>query len=183
MKNRSYRRFIQSDKISLEQLTSWVELARFSASGRNSQPLKYILTNDEATNDAVFECLAWAGYFTDWKGPDVGEQPSAYITMLHDKSIADKYFCDDGIAAQSILLGAVEAGFGGCIIASVNRKRLGEILRLPEHLEIIQVLALGKPVEKVVIDDAVDGEIKYWRDEKSVHHVPKRTLDELIVKI
>lgn len=183
LKNRSYRRFIQSEKISLEQLTSWVELARFSASGRNAQPLKYILTNDEETNSAIFECLAWAGYLTDWKGPANGEQPSAYITILHDKNIADKYFCDDGIAAQSILLGAVEAGFGGCIIVSVNRKKLSEILQLPEHLEIIQVLALGKPAEKVVIDDVVGGEIKYWRDENSVHHVPKRTLDELIVKI
>lgn len=182
VKNRSYRRFIQSEKISLEQLTSWVELARFSASGRNAQPLKYVLTNDEETNGKIFECLAWAGYLTDWKGPVEGEQPAAYITMLHDKSIADKYFCDDGIAAQSILLGAVEAGFGGCIIASVNRKKLSEILQIPEHLEIIQVLALGKPAEKVVIDDVVDGEIKYWRDENSVHHVPKRTLEELIVR-
>lgn len=182
VKNRSYRRFIQSEKISLEQLTSWVELARFSASGRNAQPLKYVLTNDEETNGKIFECLAWAGYLTDWKGPVEGEQPTAYITMLHDKSIADKYFCDDGIAAQSILLGAVEAGFGGCIIASVNRKRLSEILQIPEHLEIIQVLALGKPAEKVVIDDVVDGEIKYWRDGNSVHHVPKRTLEELIVR-
>ena len=182
LKNRSYRRFLQSERISLEQLTSWIELARFSASGRNMQPLKYIVTNDEETNDEIFECLAWAGYLTDWKGPVAGEQPAAYITMLHDKSIADKYFCDDGIAAQSILLGAVEAGYGGCMIVSVNRKKLGEILQLPEHFDIIQVLALGKPAETVVIDDVVEGEIKYWRDEKSVHHVPKRTLDELILK-
>ena len=182
LKNRSYRRFIQAEKISEEQLTNWVELARFSASGRNAQPLKYVLTNEDATNRQIFECLAWAGYLTDWKGPTEGEQPAAYITMLHDTRIADKYFCDDGIAAQSILLGAVEAGFGGCIVASVNRKKLREKLQLPEHFEIIQVLALGKPAEKVVIDDAVDNNIVYWRDEQSVHHVPKRTLNELIIR-
>lgn len=182
LKNRSYRRFIQSEKIESEQLKAWIELARFSASGRNAQPLKYILTNDEETNRSIFECLAWAGYLTDWKGPADGEQPAAYITMLLDKRIADKYFCDDGIAAQSILLGAVEAGYGGCIIASVNRKKLSEILNLPDYFEILHVLALGKPAEKVVIDDVVDGEIKYWRDDNSVHHVPKRTMDELIVK-
>ncbi len=181
LKNRSYRRFVQSEKITVEQLTSWVELARFSASGRNAQSLKYVLTNDEPTNHKVFECLGWAGYLTNWKGPAEGEQPSAYITMLHDTTISDNYFCDDGIAAQSILLGAVEAGFGGCIIASVNRKKLCEILQIPEHLEIIQVLALGRPAETVVIDDVVEGDIKYWRDEQSVHHVPKRTLNELII--
>lgn len=181
IKNRSYRRFVQSEKISVEQLTQWVELARYSASGRNAQPLKYILNNEEDVNKQIFECLAWAGYLTDWKGPAEGEQPVAYITMLHDTRISDKYFCDDGIAAQSILLGAVEAGFGGCIIASVNRGKLRNILHLPEYLEIIQVLALGKPAEKVVIDDVVDDNIKYWRDGQSVHHVPKRTMDELIV--
>ncbi|MDX9881794.1 MAG: nitroreductase family protein [Prolixibacteraceae bacterium] len=183
LKNRSYRRFVQNEPISVEQLTNWVELARFSASGRNAQPLKYALTNDGPTSLKIFECLAWAGYLTDWKGPAEGERPAAYITMLHDMRIADKYFCDDGIAAQSILLGAVEAGFGGCIIASVNRKKLREILQLPGYFEIIQVLALGKPAETVVIDDAKDGNIRYWRDEHSIHHVPKRTLDELIVSV
>ncbi len=181
IKNRSYRRFDKTQKISVEQLTVWVELARFSASGRNAQPLKYVLTNDEADNREIFECLAWAGYLTDWKGPSEDEQPVAYITMLHDSRIAEKYYCDDGIAAQSILLGAVEAGFGGCIIASVNRKKLRELLKLPGYFEIIQVLALGKPAETVVIDDAENGNIRYWRDEQSVHHVPKRPLEELIV--
>jgi len=182
IKNRSYRRFIQSEKITREQLTDWVELARFSASGRNAQPLKYVLSNDETTNRQIFGCLAWAGYLTDWKGPADGEQPAAYITMLHDKRIADKYYCDDGIAAQSILLGAVEAGFGGCIVGAVNRKKLAGILQIPEYFSILQVLALGKPAEKVVLEDVKDGDTKYWRDADSVHHVPKRTLDELIVR-
>ena len=80
-------------------------------------------------------------------------------------------------------LGAVEAGYGGCIIGSVNKSRVAKILNLPENLEILWVLALGKPIEQVVIDDVVDGEIKYWRDKNQVHHVPKRSLEELIHKI
>lgn len=180
-KNRSYRRFFQSERIGVDQLEQWVELARFSASGRNAQPLKYILSSDEALNDRIFECLAWAGYLTDWKGPEQGEQPAAYVIILHDTSIADKYFCDDGIAAQSILLGAVEAGYGGCILAAINRKKLREILSLDERFEIIQVLALGKPKEEVVLEELTDGNIKYWRDEQHIHHVPKRSMDELIV--
>lgn len=183
LKNRSYRRFFQSERISLNMLKDWVDLARNSASARNAQSLKYVLSADESFNAKIFEQLAWAGYLTEWSGPEEGERPSAYIVMLHDTQISGNYFCDDGIATQSILLGAVDAGFGGCIIHAVNRKNLAQILNLPEHFEIVQVLALGKPKEVVVLDEMKNGEIKYWRDENQVHHVPKRRLDEIIFKV
>jgi len=182
LKNRSYRRFYQSEKISQAQLREWVDLARNSASARNSQSLKYILSTDESLNSQIFEQLAWAGYLTTWEGPEEGERPSAYIVILNDTLISGNYFCDDGIAMQSILLGATEAGFGGCIIHSVNRNKLREILNLSEQYEILYILALGKPKETVVLDEIKDGDIKYWRDENQVHHVPKRSLDEIILE-
>ncbi len=180
LKNRSYRRFYQSEPISQSQLREWIDFARNSASARNAQPLKYWLSTDASLNAGIFENLAWAGYLTDWPGPDEGERPSAYVVMLRDTLIPGNYLCDDGIASQSILLGATEAGFGGCIIHNVNRNNLRVLLELPENLEIVQVLALGKPKETVVLDEMKNGEIKYWRDENQVHHVPKRTLDEII---
>ncbi len=183
LKNRSYRRFHQSEKITVNQLRDWVDLARNSASARNAQPLKYILSTSESVNAKIFEHLGWAGYLTYWSGPEEGERPAAYIIMLNDNLIPGNYLCDDGIAAQSILLGAVEAGYGGCIVYSVNRNKLREALSLSDRYEIIQVLALGKPVETVVLEAMKDDDVKYWRDENQVHHVPKRTLDEIIVEI
>jgi nitroreductase len=183
LKNRSYRRFYQSERITAAMLRDWIDLARNSASARNSQSLKYIISTDENFNAMIFEQLVWAGYLTEWNGPEEGERPSAYIILLHDTHITDNYSSDDGIATQSILLGAVEAGYGGCIIHSVNRKRLREILNLPDQFNIIQVLALGKPKEVVVLDPMKDGNIKYWRDENQVHHVPKRSLEEIIVSV
>ncbi len=182
LKNRSYRRFDHSVKIPVVQLQKWVELARFSGSGRNMQPLKYILCTSQEIIDKIFPCLGWAGYLNDWKGPDKKEEPSAYIIMAHDKNIAEGHYCDDGIAAQSILLGAVEDGFGGCIIGSVNKSKVAKIIKLPGNLEILWVIALGKPSEVSVVDDAKKSDIKYWRAEDGVHHVPKRPLDEIIVK-
>ena len=183
LKNRSYRRFYQSQRISKALLTSWVDLARCSASARNAQSLKYIISSDVALNAEIFEHLAWAGYLPYWKGPEEGERPSAYIILLHDALVSGNYLCDDGIATQSILLGAAESGYGGCIIHSVNRNRLKELLRLSDQFEIIHVLALGKPKEIVVLDEMKEGDVKYWRDEQHVHHVPKRSLDEIIVQI
>jgi nitroreductase len=183
LKNRSYRRFFQEEKIGHEQLIEWVNLARNSASARNSQSLRYILSTDENLNSEIFIHLSWAGYLTDWEGPEEGERPSAYIVLLNDTFITKNYFCDDGIALQSILLGATEAGFGGCMIYSVNRIKLRELLNLSEQYEIIGVLALGKPKETVVINDMINGDIKYWRDENQVHHVPKRSINEIILEV
>jgi hypothetical protein len=35
----------------------------------------------------------------------------------------------------------------------------------------------------ITVDDIKDNDVKYWRDEKQIHHVPKRRLDELILKL
>lgn len=182
-KNRSYRRFYQEVEMTEEQLRNWVNLARLSASGRNAQPIKYILSHTKEKNEKIFSTLAWAAFLTNWNGPEEGERPAAYLIQLLDTSIANQFFCDDGIAAQSILLGAVEAGFGGCMFRSINKPKLMEALCIPDQYQIINVIALGKPKEEVVIEDIQNGDFKYWRDENGVHHVPKRTLKELILPI
>lgn len=181
-KTRTYRRFDEKHEITRETLVSLVDLARISASGANRQPLKYILVTEQAKRPEVYSCLAWAGYLTTWEGPDPGERPTAYIIILGDKEISDSFGVDHGIAAQSIMLGASEAGLGGCIIASVKKEKLRATLDIPRDLEVLLVLALGKPVEKVVLETIENNDVKYWRDEKRVHHVPKRTLDEIILR-
>jgi nitroreductase len=183
-KNRSYRRFIESVQINSNVLRECVDLARLSASGSNAQALKFALSNDPTTNAKIFPTLSWAGYLKDWNGPSEGERPSGYIIILLDTQVRKDAGCDHGIAAQSIMLGAVERDLGGCILGSIRREELSEALGLPAHLEILLVLAIGKPAEIVRIETvAPDGDIKYWRDDDGVHHVPKRPLDDLLVEI
>lgn len=182
-RNRTYRRFYQDVPVSLESLKELVDLARLTASAANRQPLKYFLSCEAATNAQIFPTLAWAGYLKDWGGPQEGERPSAYIIVLGDTQIAQTFGCDHGIAAQTILLGATEKGLGGCIIASIRKPELRQELKIPERFEILLVIALGKPKEQVVIEIVgEDGDIKYWRDEQGVHHVPKRPLDSILIK-
>lgn len=180
-KNRSYRRFYESEKIELPDLKKWINNARLGASGRNAQTLKYLTITSEAVKNDVFEQLAWAGYLSNWEGPQKGERPAAYVIMLNDETLGKNYFCDDGIAAQNLLLSAVEDGFGGCIIRAFKNTELRTLLNLPNHIKIIQVIALGKPKEIIQIEDMRNGDIKYWRDSNNVHHVPKRDLEEIIL--
>lgn len=181
-RNRSYRRFYEDESIPQYILEGLVDLARLSPSARNAQTLKYFIACDPETNAKIFPHLSWAGYLKSWEGPAKGERPSAYIIVLNDSEISDNFFCDDGIAIQSMLLGAVEQNLGGCIIGSVDRLKLCNALNIPNHLKIVEVIALGKPREQVIIEDVENDDIKYWRDEDQVHHVPKRSLDEIIVK-
>jgi nitroreductase len=182
IKNRSYRRFVQDDIVGRDVLTDLVDLARLSASGANLQPLKYIISCEPDRNALILPHLAWAGYLKDWPGPAEGERPAAYIIILRDTNIRQAGGCDHGIAAQSILLGATEKGLGGCIIASIDRDKLRQALNIASHCEILLVIALGKRAEEVVIETVgPDGDIKYWRDSQGVHHVPKRSLDIIII--
>ncbi len=181
-KTRSYRRFEESYAINREELLDLVDCARLSASAGNRQPLKYLVANTAELNAKIFPHLAWAGYLKDWDGPSSGERPSAYIIILGDTRVHPSFDCDHGIAAQSIMLAATEKGLGGCMIGSIKRDALRRELRIPEHFEILLILALGLAVEKVELEDVQPaGDIRYWRDKQSVHHVPKRKLQDIVL--
>ncbi|MEW6382260.1 MAG: nitroreductase family protein [bacterium] len=181
-KNRSMRRFDQSFRLGRKDLEDLVNLARLSPSAANLQPLKYYLSWEPEENNRIFPHLAWAGYLKDWPGPVEGERPSAYIIVLGDTALASSFDIDTGIASQSILLGAVERGLGGCMIGSIQREGLRKALSIPEQYKILLVLALGKPAEQVFLEDVGEGgDIRYWRDSQSGHHVPKRLLESIIL--
>ena len=182
--NRSYRRFFQDHEISSQTMRELVEMARLTPSAANRQPLRYIISQHPEKNALIFQYLAWAAYFAEWPGPGEGERPSAYIIILYDKNISKTVDCDHGIAAQTILLGAAAMGLGGCMIANVKKEGLRTALNIPANFDILLVIALGKPKESIVIDSvAPTGDIRYWRDDKNVHHVPKRSLDDIILDL
>lgn len=183
LKNRSYRRFDESQPIFLDELKEIASLGRYVPSTANSQALKFMLVNTKDGNAAVFNTLSWAGKLSDWEGPKEGERPTAYIILLGDLSLGKNKLIDDGIVAQTMLLGAVEKGYGGCMLASVNRTQLAENLQIDlAKYSIDLVIALGKPIEKVVLEEVTpEHGTSYYRDADEVHHVPKRSLEDLLI--
>ncbi len=180
-KNRSYRRFYQDVSIPHQELVDLIENARLSPSARNLQPLKYLLVHEPKVASEVFTTLGWAGYLKEWSGPTEGERPAAYIIIVGDTSLTKQFGCDHGIASQSILLGAVEKGYGGCLIGALKRDKLRAVLEIAEQYEILLVVALGKPKEQVVLEEVENDNIEYYRDAKQFHHVPKRSIAEIII--
>ena len=182
LKCRSYRRFYEDVAIDDKTLRELVDFARLSASAVNRQPLKYIISGARDKNALIFSTLHWAGTLKNWPGPAEGERPAAYILILGDKEIGASFGMDPGIAAQTILLGAVEKGLGGCMLGAVDREDLRKLLNIPARYEISLVIALGKPKEKIILEAMNPGDsYDYWRDKEEGHHVPKRKLPDIIV--
>ena len=180
---RSYRPFDESKKMAKEALEELAELGRITPCGANKQYIRFALSADEKTNEKIYENLAWAGYLSDWDGPKEGERPTGYILILRDLTLQKNLTVDEGIFAQTIFLGARQMGYGGCMLMNIKRAELMEIFGLdPERYAISMVIALGVPVETVKMVEVKNDDIKYYRDENQVHYVPKRSLDEVIVK-
>ncbi len=181
-KCRSIRRYSNDKPVTLDDLHQIIDTARLTPSGRNHQPLRYILVTNSGVREEIFQCLQWAGALKDWNGPDETERPTAYIVILRDMSTGCTVDIDLGISAQTIVLAAASRGIGSCMLASIKRKKIKKILSISDDYEIKLAISLGYPGEKVVIEDMPDpGQFNYWRDSEEIHHVPKRPLDSIIV--
>lgn len=150
----------------------------------NLQPLKYRLITSQEECAKIIAITRWASSL-EKKLPPKGHEPSGFIVICHDLTVVEQkpiFMVDVGIAAQTMMLGATEMGFGGCIIGSGKSETLSELLNLPSHLVPVLVLGLGVPDETVVLTEAQNGAVKYFRDENDIHYVPKRPLSEIIIE-
>ena len=183
--SRSYRSFDPQAKITEVQLFDWIDCARFCPSSINLQMLKFRPVTSAVECNAVLEKTRWAGKLQDLTLPPPGHAPVAYIVICADTQVvktAEKFQKDVGICAQTIMLAACEAGFGGCMIGSFSENEISTVLRLPSHLIPQLVLALGKPDEEVALAELPqNGDTSYYR-KSGVHYTPKRDLQDLIVK-
>ena len=119
-------------------------------------------------------------------GSRMRQCPTGFIIICQDLNLGasiPRYQKDVGIVAQTMLLAAAERGLGGCMIGNYNADSVKKELHLAENLAPVLIVAFGKPAEKIVIKEIEEGEnIAYYRDENDVHYVPKRKLEDIIIK-
>lgn len=177
VKRRTIRKFEQKE-IDKKILFDCLNAARLAPSGANLQPLEYILVTKDL--DKIFACTQWAGYL-DNGAPKQNERPVAYIVMISDTRINREARYDVGLAAENIILTALENGIASCIIGAINRSELAKALNVPENYTIELVIALGYSAQESVEEELKNkGDVKYWLDEKGVLHVPKRKLSDIV---
>ncbi|MGA2914597.1 MAG: nitroreductase family protein [Sedimentisphaerales bacterium] len=176
---RSVRRFSQ-EKLDRNLLIELVEAARCAPAFANVQSLEYIVVDEPAVCRQIFETLSWAGYVRPKRDPAPHQRPTAYIAVLIDTEIKKDSSVDTAAAIENILIGAWGSGIGSCWLKAIDRLKILEILKIDEKYQVDSVIALGKPAEKPVLEDATGEDIKYYLDKNDVLHVPKRPLGKIL---
>ncbi|MEN8207731.1 MAG: nitroreductase family protein [Candidatus Fermentibacteria bacterium] len=179
---RSVRRFRENERITEQQLLTFINSARLAPCGANLQLLRFTPVSDGTHCARIFPALKWAGYLEDWNGPAEGSRPPAYI-IIHNPIEERRHIpVDAGIAAAYIVLAARESGYGSCMIMSFDAGMIKAAAGTPDGYAPFLIIALGVPDEEIVLEEA-DGDIRYYRDGKDRHHVPKLALDSLIESV
>ena len=178
IKRRTIRRFKQQP-VSFRILEKIVNSGRLAPSGSNLQPVEFMVVDIPELVVKVFETLAWAGYISPAGNPPEGQRPVAYIIVLTNKNKYEGDCVRDVAAAiENMILVALEEGIGSCWLGSINTNKLRNILKLPEHINIDSVVALGYSDESPQVEEMKDS-VEYWKDENGVLHVPKRSLGDV----
>jgi len=173
IKRRSIRKFAEKN-IPDHVLKKCVNAGRLSPSAANKQPLKFITVTKHLTD--VFSCTRWAGYI-DWK-PEESEMPRAYIGILKKDDYG--WETDAGIAAQSICLTALNESIGSCILGSIDREKLSDILPIPDDYKLVYLVALGYPDENPEVIES-ENDVEYFHED-GVLKVPKRPIENIWIR-
>ena len=183
-KSRSYRGYDETRRITREELTDFVDCARFAPSSVNRQPFRYYLAYEQEQLDKIQPLTGWARALPEKKLPYPGKRPTAFVVICQDTALdadLNRYQRDVGIVAQTMLLAAAERELGGVMIGNFSPEKLSEALELPDNIVPMLIVAFGRPDEEIVLTEIAEGEsVKYYRDENDVHYVPKRRLEDVI---
>lgn len=178
---RTYRRFEQKE-VAQNIIDDVLMAARLASSAANKQPLSYIVVKDADKVQKVFEQTRWAGYLPPEVGqPKADEQPVLFVAVVQNLNINRDCDTDAGLAISNMTLAAWNHGVGSCIIGACNKEKLSEMFGLTEEQKLHTVIAFGYPShESSIVDAYMDGDIKYYVDEKKDYLVPKRKLEDVV---
>jgi nitroreductase len=138
-KRKSIRSY-EAAPVASEKLIKLLEAARLAPSAGNIQPWRFILVLDPQKRKRIAKGCRF-GHF-------LAESPIVIVGCADQKASPRWHAMDTCIAMQNLVLAATGEGLGTCWIGSFNEKTIRGMLKVPNHLKIVALLALGYPREK-----------------------------------
>jgi len=141
---RSIRKYAE-DLPKEEEIEKVMEAGRWAPSGLNNQPWRFLRITDKPKKDGLAS-------FTKY-GKIIKDAPVALVVCMDisDSYNRDKDLMAIGACIQNILLEAHSLGLGSCWLGEILNKKeeVKKYLKLDEDLEVMAVIALGKPDEPI----------------------------------
>ena len=179
LRNRSTRGYKKAYRVSRAELERIAGVCTKIPSARNQQVLRFRLVTHDSGADRVLPLVKMGAALPELHLPFPGTEPEAFIVVCSTVEENPMVDIDLGIAAQSMLLKAVEMGLNGLIIAAFNRSKLQEALALP--YPPLLVIAIGKGDERIELTPISEGESHAYYRKEGVHYVPKVRTNDLII--
>ena len=179
---RTYRRFAQKP-VPQDVVDDIVEAVRLSSCGANRQALRLVVVQSPEMVAKVQPLVKWAAYLPPEQGmPKADETPTLYVAVLQDSSAPGDLSTDTGIALANMTLAAWDKEVGSCIMGAIDRPALTRLLALPDGVRLCYMVALGYPTHASKLVEMQGGSVKYYLDENRGYCVPKRSMDEVLLK-
>jgi nitroreductase len=129
--------------VPVEKLRKVLEAARLAPSAGNIQPWQFVVVmNPDKRRQIAKGCRF---------GRFLAESPVVIVGSGNQKASPRWYAVDTSIAMENLVLAATNEGLGTCWIGTFNEKQIREMLKIPDHLKVVALLALGYPREKLDI--------------------------------
>jgi nitroreductase len=122
-----------------EKLEKILEAAILAPSARNSQPRHFIVVTDAEKREALSKGI-FAKFLT--------QVPVVIVACGDEKKSPKWYAIDVAIAVENMVLAATGEGLGTCWIGSFDENQVRDLLKIPENLRVIVLLAVGYPSDK-----------------------------------
>ena len=137
-KRRSIRNY-EPTPIPREKLEKILEAARLAPSASNAQPRHFIVVTDKERRDALA-----TGMFARF----LKQAPVVIVACGDEKKSPKWYPIDVAIAVENMVLVATGEGLGTCWIGSFDENKVRAVLKIPENLRVVVLLAVGYPSGK-----------------------------------
>jgi len=133
-------RAYQDTPVPREAVERILDAGRLAPSARNTEPWHFI-----AVTEAEKRKRLAAGLYAKF----IAQAPLAIVVLGDKKASSDWYVVDASLALENIVLAAVNEGLGTCVVGSFNEADVKEMLKIPANLEVIAIIAVGYPKEKL----------------------------------
>ncbi|MFW6137453.1 MAG: nitroreductase family protein [Candidatus Aminicenantaceae bacterium] len=142
-KRHSIRKY-KADPVPKDKFHRVMEAARLAPSGKNFQPWKFIVVQDNELKRKLAEASRGQKFIAE---APIVITACGYPDRSYQKqgNYMTSWTIDVAVAVEHLMLQACEEGLGTCWIGAFDEPQVKTVLDIPEHVRVLGLTPLGYP--------------------------------------